>query len=225
MGEAIGEMLAAAVGVAVSPFPIVPAVVLLGTPRGRVTGLAYLAGWSAGIAVLGTIALLLANGAGAGEEGGGSAWVDWLRLALGVLLVGIAARQWRGRPRAGETPATPGWMGALEELTAPKAAAAAAALSANPKNLVLVAAGAAAVAQTGIPAGEQASAWIVFTVIASLGVATPVAIRLALGERSREPLARLRTWLERNNAVVVSVVLLLLGAKLIGDAISGFSAA
>lgn len=223
MGEAIGEMLAAAVGVAISPFPIVPAVVLLGAPRGRATGLAYLAGWSAGIALLGTIALLLANGAGAGEEGGASPWVDWLRLALGVLLIALAAGQWRGRPRAGEEPATPGWMGALEELSTPKAAATGAALSANPKNLVLVAAGAAAVAQTGIPAGEQAGAWVVFTLIASLGVATPVVIRFVLGERSREPLAHMRTWLERNNAIVVAAVLLLLGAKLIGDAISGFS--
>ena len=45
----------------------------------------------------------------------------------------------------------------------------------------------------------------------------------ALGERSREPLGRLRIWMTRNSAVIMAVLLLLIGAKLVGDAISGFS--
>jgi hypothetical protein len=45
----------------------------------------------------------------------------------------------------------------------------------------------------------------------------------ALGDRAAEPLDRLKTWLGRNNAVIMAVLLLVIGLKLIGDAISGLS--
>jgi hypothetical protein len=45
----------------------------------------------------------------------------------------------------------------------------------------------------------------------------------ALGDRSRELLDRLKTWMGENNAVIMAVLLLVIGGKLIGDAISGFS--
>jgi threonine/homoserine/homoserine lactone efflux protein len=54
----------------------------------------------------------------------------------------------------------------------------------NPKNLLLIVAGAASIAQTGIEAGEQAIALIVFVLIATIGVGTPVVICFALGDRS-----------------------------------------
>jgi threonine/homoserine/homoserine lactone efflux protein len=113
-------------------------------------------------------------------------------------------------------------MGALDSFTPVKAAGAGIVLSAlNPKNLLLIVAGTAAVAQTGIPAGEQALAWIVFTLIASIGVATPVVIAFALGDRSAELLDRLKSWMAENNSVIMAVLLLVIGVKLIGDAISG----
>jgi hypothetical protein len=48
-------------------------------------------------------------------------------------------------------------------------------------------------------------------------------IAFALGERSAPPPHRLQTWMARNNAVIMAVILLLIGVKLVGDAISGFS--
>jgi threonine/homoserine/homoserine lactone efflux protein len=115
-------------------------------------------------------------------------------------------------------------MGALDAFTSAKAAAAGVALSAlNPKNLLLIAAGAAAIAQTGIGAGEQAVALLVFTAIASIGVAAPVVMYFALGDRSREVLDSLKTWMAKNNAVIMAVLLLVIGVKLVGDAIAGFS--
>lgn len=224
MGEAIGEMLPAAVGVAISPIPIVAVVLMLVTAGGRVNGPAFLVGWIVGVAAAGTIVLLLAGGADATDEGQPAAWTDWLKLVLGVLLLLVALKQWRGRPHEGEEPVTPKWMGALDGFTPPKAAGAGIVLSAvNPKNLLLIVAGAAAIAQTGIGAGEQAVALMVFVLIASIGVATPVVIYFAMGDRSRELLDRLKNWMARNNAVIMAVLLLVIGVKLIGDAIAGFS--
>ena len=134
-------------------------------------------------------------------------------------------RQFRGRPHAGEEPETPKWMAALDTFTPAKAAGAGALLSGlNPKNLLLAVAAAVAIAQTGIGGGEQAGAYAVFVVVATLGVGTPVALSIALGERARERLDRLERWMSQHNAAIMSVVLLILGVKLIGDAVSGFSA-
>jgi threonine/homoserine/homoserine lactone efflux protein len=150
--------------------------------------------------------------------------VNALKLVLGVLLLLIALRQWRGRPHEGQAAPTPKWMGALEAFTPPKAAGAGVVLSAlNPKNLLLAVAGAAAIAGVGISTGQEIVAYLVFVLVASIGVAAPVVIYFALGDRSTELLGRLKEWMARNNAVIMSVLLLVIGVKLIGDAISGFS--
>jgi threonine/homoserine/homoserine lactone efflux protein len=225
MGVAIGQMLPAAIGVAISPLPIVAVVLMLVTPRGRINGLAFLLGWVAGLAIVGIVVLTLAGGADASEDGAPADWVSWLKLVLGLLLLLLAAKQWQGRPRPGQEPRTPKWMSALDTFTPVKAAGVGALLSAvNPKNLVLAVGGAAAIASTGISAGDQAVVWIVFIVVASLGVGVPVVLDLALGERAKTLLDDLRTWMSAHNAAIMAVVLLILGVKLLGDGISGLSA-
>jgi Sap, sulfolipid-1-addressing protein len=55
VSEAIGQVLSFAVGVAISPLPIVAVVLMLATPRGRANGPAFLLGWIVGLAVAGTV--------------------------------------------------------------------------------------------------------------------------------------------------------------------------
>jgi threonine/homoserine/homoserine lactone efflux protein len=225
VGQAIGQVLPAAVGVAVSPLPIVAVVLMLVTPQGRVNGPAFIVGWWAGLAVVGVLVLSLSSGAGATSDGAPATWVSWLKLILGVLMLLVAARQWRGRPEGDEEPATPKWMGALEGFTPVKAIGAGMFLSGlNPKNLLLAVAGAAAIAGTGVSTADETIAWIVFILIASIGVATPVVIAFLMGERATELLGRLHHWLARENTTIMAVICLLIGVKLIGDAITGFSA-
>lgn len=224
MGQAIGDLLPAAVGVAISPLPIVAVVLMLVSDRGRRNGPAFVTGWIVGVAGAGTILLLVAGGLDANEGGPPAGWVSWLELLIGLGLVLLAVNQWRSRPRGDEVAPTPTWMGALDGFGPVKAAAAGVVLSAlNPKNLLLIAAGMAAIAQTGIPAGEQAIALAVFTIVAASSVAAPVVVYFVLGERSVELLDRLKTWMAQNNAVVMAVLLLVLGVKLIGDAIPGLA--
>ena len=87
---------------------------MLGTPRARGNGLAFVVGWTVGLAVVGTLALLLAAGAGAAGEGEPASWVGVLKLALGALLVLLAARQWRQRARDGREGELPDWMRAID---------------------------------------------------------------------------------------------------------------
>jgi threonine/homoserine/homoserine lactone efflux protein len=141
-----------------------------------------------------------------------------------LLLVWLAVKHWLGRPRGGEEAPVPGWMRKVDDFGAGKAAVAGFTLSAlNPKNVLLVAAAALEIAEFGLPGDQQFFALLAFVVLASAGVLTPLVLSLVLGERSGELLERIRGWMAQNNAVIMAVLLLLIGAKLIGNAISGFS--
>ena len=61
MGQAIGGSLALAVGVALSPVPIIAVVLMLTTRRARVNGPLFVLGWLAGLAVVGAIVLIALN--------------------------------------------------------------------------------------------------------------------------------------------------------------------
>jgi threonine/homoserine/homoserine lactone efflux protein len=224
MGDAIGQVLAFGVGVALSPIPIIGVVLMLGTPRARANGPAFIAGWVVGLAGVGTVVLLASSGADASEQGQPADWVNVLKLVLGALLLLVAVKQWRGRPQEGDEGEMPKWMQAIDTFKAGKAAGLGLLLSAaNPKNLLLAVGAAAAISQTGASTGDQAVALAVFVLIGTLGPGAPVALYFALGERSKEILDRLKAWMSSHNAAIMAVLCLVIGAKLIGDAISGFS--
>lgn len=224
MGEAIGAMLPLAVGVAISPMPIVAMILMLMSSRGRSTGLAFALGWLAGIGLVGAVLLLLAGGADAGTEADGPVWASVLKLVLGLALIALAVKQWRGRPKGDAEPPTPKWMDAVASFTPVKAAGLAVLLGVvNPKNLLLLIGGATAVAQSGADAGGQAVAWVLFTIIASIGVVTPLVVLLALGGRAGDVLDEVRSWMVRNNAAIMAVLCLVIGAKLLGQGISGLT--
>jgi threonine/homoserine/homoserine lactone efflux protein len=224
MGQALGDILPLAVAVAIFPVPIIAVVLVLGSDRGTAKGAAFVLTWCIGLSAIGGIVLVLGGAADANDEGEPATWVNVLLLGLGLLLLVAAVRQWRGRPSGGEEAPTPGWMRTIDEFTIAKAAGAGFALSAvNPKNLLLTAAAAAEIAEVGLSAGRQVALLLGFVLVASAGVLTPLVLALALGDRSRELLEGLRAWLARHNAVIMGLLFLLIGAKLIGDAISGFS--
>ena len=83
---------------------------------------------------------------------------------------------------------------------------------------------AAAIAQVGTSTGTEIGALAVFILVGTIGPAIPVGIYFLLRSRADDLLQRMRTWLTRENAVIMAVICLVMGAKMIGDAISGLSA-
>jgi threonine/homoserine/homoserine lactone efflux protein len=219
--QAIGSVLSFAIVVAISPIPIVGVVLMLGTPRARVNGPAFLGGWLLGLSAVGVAVLLIAKGAGAGDEGGASSGVSWLKIVLGVGLIVLAARQWRKRPHGDETGELPQWMRAVDGFTASRAAAMGVALSAvNPKNLIMTVGASVAIVQTGAPAADKFAALAVFVVVGTLGVGIPLGLFFVMGERAVQVLDGMKTWLAANHNAVMAVLLLVIGVKLLGDGIS-----
>ncbi|HZZ55532.1 MAG TPA: GAP family protein [Trebonia sp.] len=225
VGAAIGGALPFAVGVALSPIPIVAVVLILTTQRARVNGAVFIAGWLAGLAVVGAIALSIAGPADASSSGAPATWVSWLKVALGAVLLLVAALQFRNRPRNGDRVELPKWITRVNEIKPLQAAGLGVVMGGlNPKNLLLGVAAAAAIAQTGVSGGEQAIAYLVFALVGTLGVGTPVGIYFTMGARSEKPLSELKDWMAQNNAVIMAVICLVIGVKLIGDAIGGLTA-
>jgi hypothetical protein len=224
MGQAIGNVLPMAIGVAISPVPIIAIVLMLGTPRARTNGPAFAVGWLAGLTIVGTIVLLLANGNATSDTGAPATWASVLKLLFGVLFLLLAAHSWRGRPKPGEEAQMPKWMQAIDGFTGGKSLGVGALLSGlNPKNLALTAAAATAIAQTEISGGQQAVALAVFIILGSLTILAPVAIYFLMGAKAKEILDGLKLFMGAHNAAIMTVLLLVLGAKLIGDAIAGLS--
>src|SRR5829696_6107156 len=120
VGQAIGEILPLAIGVAISPVPIIAIVLVLGTARARSNGLAFALGWLAGLTIVGGALLALASGNSQENDGGPETWVSIVKLALGVLLLLLAARTWRGGPGPDQEAVMPKWMQAIDKFTTGK---------------------------------------------------------------------------------------------------------
>lgn len=219
LSEAIGDLLPSAFAVALSPIPIVAVILVLSAPRARTAGPAFALGWIAGLLSVSVIVLLLVgSGADSDHDDPG---LDWLKIAIGALLLVMAAKQWTKRPRRGEEPAAPSWMATVDSATPARAALLGAALSgANPKNLALTLAAVASIAEAGLDSADTAIATAVFVVVGSVTVAGAVLFHLFAGDRAARPLAAVKGFMAANNAVIMMVVLLLLGAKLLGDGLA-----
>jgi len=221
MSEAIGQVVSFGVGVSLSPIPIIAVVLMLATPRGQTVGPAFLVGWVLGLAVVGTITLVVSSGADASSSSS-SDGVGWVKIVLGVLLLLVAVRQWRGRPRGDAEPEMPKWMASIDSFTPIKATGLGVLLSGlNPKNLLLVVGAGLAIAQTGASTEDQAVALAVFVVLGTIGPAVPVAVYFLMRDRADPLLGELKHWMTRSNAAIMAVLCLVIGAKLIGDGIAG----
>lgn len=217
MGAAVGEVLPLAIGVAISPIPIIATILMLLSARAKATSWGFLIGWVTGVVVVTTLFTVLAAAAGTDTEDAAATGIEWLKIALGVLLLVLALRQWRGRPRAGEPAEIPGWMTSIDTFGAGKAAGLGFVLSGvNPKNLILCAGAGAIIGQASLQIQQDVVTITVFTIIAVSTVLLPVIGYTVARERLNEPLAELRVWLQDHNAAVMSVLLLVLGVALIG---------
>lgn len=222
MNAVIGDLLPLAVTVAISPVPIIATILMLLAPRAGATSAGFLLGWVAGIVVVTVVVTVVASTAGLDQSSGTSS-TSWIKIVLGVLLVLLAARKWRGRPQPGAEVPLPKWMSAIETFTFGKATGLGFLLSGvNPKNLLMCIAAGVAVGGAGLSTGQDAVALAVFTVIAASTVAIPVIGYAVARDRMRGPLDELESWLQANNSAVMSVVLLVIGAVLLGKGIGGF---
>lgn len=218
MTQGISTVATFAVGVAVSPVPIIAVILMLFSRRARVNGPMFLIGWVIALAIVSGVAFGLADAGGASTSSGATSSIAWGKVALGVLLLAAAARNWRSRPAPGEDPEMPKWMAGIDDLSPAKALVLGLLLAGvNPKNLILTIGAATGVAQLGLSTTDAVVSLIVFVVLASVTIAIPVIYDLIGGERAAATLDRLKDWLRFHNAAVMAVLLLVFGVDLIAQ--------
>src|SRR5215212_299746 len=223
MGPVIGEILPLAVGVAISPVPIIAALLMLLSPKAKGASVGFLLGWITGIVVAIVVFTLLSSVLPAQDESGSSPVRGVIKIILGALLLFLALRQWRGRPAQGEQATMPKWMSAIDSITAGKALGLGFLLSAvNPKNLLMAISAGLIIGGTGLAVGQTVVVIVIFVLLAASTVLIPVVAYLIASERLAGPLDSLRAWLVNNNATIMAVLLLVIGVAVIGKGIGSF---
>ena len=163
MGKGISEILTYAVGVAISPVPIIAVTLMLFSQRARVNGLMFLLGWVLALAVVSGVAYAAADQANAATDSTTSDTIAWGKIVFGILFLLLAVRNWRTRPAPGAEPEMPKWMAGIDALKPGKALGLGLLLAGvNPKNLMLAAAAGAGLAALGLSSANAIGSLIAF---------------------------------------------------------------
>lgn len=223
MGPVLGDILPLAVGIAISPVPIIAAILMLLSPRAARTSLGFLTGWVIGILAAVILFTLLSTIITPSESTEPTPIAGATTIVLGASLIGLSVRGWRSRPRETDAAELPAWMSAIDTMSAGRALVLGVLLAGpNPKNLLMGAGAGLAIGSADLTVTESAIAITVFTLIAASSVALPVVLYLAARSRMMGTLERLRAWLTANNATVMAVLMLVIGTVLIGKGIGQF---
>ena len=215
-GSVLATLIPLALVVAISPLSIIPAVLVLQTPRPRPTGLAFLGGWLLGLAALTAVFVVSSDALGA-LRNSPPAWVSWLRIVLGLALIGYGIYEWLTRRRHTEAPK---WMRTFATLTPARAGLTGLVLVVvRLEVLTMCALAGLAIGGSGL---GMAANWItatIFVVVAASTVAIPVLAYAGAGDRLNEPMVRLKDWMERNNAALLAAILLVIGLMVLHNGV------
>ncbi len=215
IGQIFAAILSPAIGVLISPFPIVGLILRLLSDRARTNSIFYMIGWIAGNAIVFSLAMFF-MGMGTSSSGEPSLVAKIVSLALGILLILLGVKEFMKRPRKGQEPEVPKWFAKMSKIKPFGAAGFGVILSAaNPKNLLLSLGAGAAAGALSLSGGEQTFAVVAYTLIASASIIIPTVAFLLAGHRLDKVLGNVREWLVANNAVIMAVLLLMIGLNIL----------
>jgi hypothetical protein len=204
----LGALIALGLVIALSPITVIPAVLVLQAPRPRPSGLALLAGWVVGLAAL-TALSVAASGVFGGLHKSPPTWASWLRVILGAALILFGIYRWLTRHRHTESPA---WMRSFASITPARAGITGAVLVViRPDVLLICVPAGLAIGGSGLDVVDDWIAAAFFVAVAASTVAIPILAYAAAGHRLDDAMARLKDWMEKNNAALMAAILVVIG--------------
>jgi hypothetical protein len=207
-GSVLGALIPLGLVIALSPLTVIPAVLVLQAPRPRPSGLAFLAGWVLGLAAL-TALSVAASGMLGGLHKSPPTWASWLRVILGAALILFGIYRWLTRHRHTESPA---WMRSFATITPARSAITGAALAAiRPDVLLICIPAGLAIGGSGMDVADDWIAAAFFVAIAASTVAIPILAYAAAGHRLDDAMARLKDWMDKENAALLAAILVVIG--------------
>ena len=222
MGGLVEQILPFAIGISISPVPIIAAVLMLMSPKAKTASSGFLLGWLTGILVVTGLFSLLSNFLP--EKSSEQGWVvSIIQLLLGIFLFLLATKQFKARPSTAEDAALPVWMQAVDKFGFGKAFGLSFVLaSVNPKNLLLAASAGMSIGSAGKNTVETMLVVLCFSLLAAATVAVPVIAHRIAPKKLAPILNSLRLWLTSHNTAIMATLLIVFSAKLIGSGVGGF---
>jgi Sap, sulfolipid-1-addressing protein len=207
----LGQLTALSAVVALSPFTVIPALALImHSERPRIVGLTFIAGWLVGKAAI-TVAFLRIPQVTHSFHG--PPWTAWLRIAIGLLVLGAAVAYWRRPP---STAGAPRWLDRIKRITPVGAAVTGVALTVINVKVVLACAAAGYLIGThGLSLAATCVAVAYFTLVAGSTAVLPILAYAVWTHRIDRQLEGFKRWLQRRQRVITVILLVLIGVGLI----------
>lgn len=221
MGGLIGEFLPLAVGIAISPVPIIAVIMMLTSKGALRNAVFFTAGWVLALVVASVAAIFIFGGAPATAQKGTGLATSIMQVAFGALLVGMGS--YRGWQRhEGVAPKQPRLLKSVENIK-PVAALAfgLAMIIVNPKNLMLLLSGLMQIGKSQPSTGTAVASVAVFICVASIGTLLPVFVYVFFRQKATSILAGWKSWLDSHNSTVTVYLFLILGIYLLVKGIIG----
>lgn len=211
--DAVHQLIPMAVGMLISPLPIVAVVALLLSSRGRTAAPAYTATFTLVTLVFIAVGAATAAGASSASSGGSKIVVLVLTIALTVGFTALAVVSWLTRPKRGAAPKTPGWLAAVDTMTPARAAGLGLVMAAtNSKNIPLELKGGALLGAAGLPVAAVIGLCVAFAIAGSLALIVPTVLAATGSEAVTRSLERLKSDMIAHNAVIMTVLFAILAA-------------
>lgn len=212
--QALFELLAASLAIALNPPAVVAVILILSSSHAERKALSFLAGWMVGLFLVGAIVLFA--GELSGNWGPPERLTLIIQLVLGVVLIALAIKKWRDHRAAAPSEEMPGWMRPIVGFSSAQAFGVAAAFAAfNPKTLAINLASVTLIVDAGLPTAGEWVALVLFVVVSSTTVAAPILYHFVAPRKSQAVLESLKNWLIVNNATVTAAMLVFLGVVLL----------
>lgn len=221
-----------ALGVAVSPTPVILVILMLFGTRGRWNALGFLIGWIVGLFLLGAIIFALVTaGVFILSKNMGIVRPGVLVIA-GAGLIYLAYLEWTKPVDPSPDLEGPKWLGTADRLLARssghltplRAFALAIVMSAvSPKNITLMLAAMLALTQADLSPQGMAIFFVLFVSISSLTIGVPVGYAWIKGDNAEQALTEWKQRIIANSSRAFAILIAIIGIVILINGLSGIS--
>ena len=209
------DLLLIGIAITLEPIPLTAFILLLASRNGTRKGAAFIFGWLLSLAVVIAATILVTGNKPPKPSTAPSIAALAAKVLIGVVLVIIAARQWRRMGQPKKPKKTPKWQTGIDNMSPWFA------MSLGPLTQPwgLVAAGVATIVEAKLSSWQSYLALVMFCILAT---AAYLAMEIHAGFRpaqSQAFLTRLRNWIDTHTDQVIIVVSLVLGFWLIAKSV------
>ena len=204
------------IAIALDPLPLTAFIIILASKRGVHKGAFFVAGWFLSLAVVVAVTVLATGNNPPKQNTAPSLASLAVKIALGAVLLVIAARRYRrmGQPRKPKNP--PKWQAGVDSMS-PWYAMALAPLT---QPWGMIAAGAATVVAAKLSSWEDYLSLVYFCLLASASYLLMEIYGAVRPQQTQDFLQRLRLWIDTHTDQLIVWGSLVVGLWLIGKSIA-----